>query len=92
MLLNRPTGLFADSPIKGDYAKIFANLNDLEQDDEIIVYYQSDEHKYKVQSKEIVEATDMSVLDKTQKEILTLMTCWPVGTKDKRLVIRAEPV
>ena len=80
----------SSAEVKTDYAKTFAKLNDLEKGDEIIVYYQNNEHKYKVKNKEIVEATDLSVLKKSKEEILTLMTCWPIGTKDKRLIIRAE--
>lgn len=76
---------------KGDYTKIFAPLNDLGEGDEIIVFYKNNELKYKVEEKKIVAATDLSVLKKTKTETLTLMTCWPVGTKDKRLVIRATP-
>ena len=75
----------------GDYTKIFATLDDLTEGDEIIVYYKNDEHKYKVSEKKIVAATDLSVLNKTKTETLTLMTCWPVGTKDKRLIVRAVP-
>ncbi|MCX6809996.1 MAG: class D sortase [Candidatus Berkelbacteria bacterium] len=82
----------SSAEIKADYSKIFAKLNDLEKGDEIIIFYQGKDYKYKVKNKDIVEATDISVLDKGKKEILTLMTCWPIGTKDKRLIIRAEPV
>lgn len=81
----------SSATVKGDYWEIFAPLNDLEENDEVVVYYENNEHKYKVKEKKIVEATDLSVLDKGKAEILTLMTCWPVGTKEKRLVIKAEP-
>jgi len=80
----------SSSETKGDYSKIFAKLNDLEKGDEMIVYYENKERKYKVKEKKIVEATDLSVLDKTKKETLTLMTCWPIGTKDKRLIIVSD--
>ena len=81
----------SSTEIKGEYSEIFAKLNDLEINDPIVVFYQNAKHKYKVKQKKIVEATDLSVLDKGSKEILTLMTCWPIGTKDKRLIILAEP-
>lgn len=82
----------SSADVKGDYSKVFASLNDLQKDDEITVFYQNNEHKYKVTGKRIVEATDLSVLDKGKKEVLTLMTCWPIGTKEKRLIVKAEPV
>lgn len=76
----------------GEYSKIFARLDELKKDDEFTVFYQDKEYKYKIADKEIVEATDLSVLEQTKKERLTLMTCWPVGTKDKRLIIVASPL
>lgn len=82
----------SSAEVKSDYSKVFVSLNDLEKDDEIVVYYQNEEHKYKIKEKKIVEATDLSVLEKGKKEILTLMTCWPIGTKEKRLIVRAEPI
>lgn len=81
----------SSAEVKSDYSKVFVSLNDLEKGDEIVIYYQSDEHKYKVTKKEIIEATDTAVLAKGKKEMITLMTCWPIGTKEKRLIIRAEP-
>lgn len=77
---------------KGDYATIFAKLNDLEKGDEIMVYFEDKIYKYAVSKKEIVEKDDTSVLESTKKEQLTLMTCWPIGTNLKRLVVYASPV
>lgn len=74
----------------GKYSKIFARLDELKEGDQIKIFYQDKEFTYKVTEKKIVEATDLSVLEQTKKEKLTLMTCWPVGTKDKRLIIIAD--
>ncbi len=76
----------------GKYTKIFARLDELRNDDEITIYYQNKELKYKITSKNIIEATDLSVLEQTENEKLTLMTCWPIGTKEKRLVIVSKPI
>jgi LPXTG-site transpeptidase (sortase) family protein len=76
----------------GEYSKIFARFDELQENDEITIFYQNKELKYKITDKSIVEATDLSVLDQTKKERLTLMTCWPIGTKDKRLIIVGEPL
>jgi len=75
----------------GSYGKVFAKLNDLARGDLIRVYYQFKQYDYEVYEKKIVEATDLYVLDRGDKEKLTLMTCWPVGTKDKRLVVISYP-
>jgi sortase A len=74
----------------GPYSKIFAPLDKLEKNDEILVLYNNQEYKYQVNEKNIVDKNDVSVLKPTQIETLTLMTCWPVGTDQKRLIIRAE--
>ena len=75
---------------QGPYAKIFASLGDLEKGDEIIVFYKDKEYRYSVFDKQVVEKDETSVLDPTKKEQLTLMTCWPVGTNAKRMIIKAS--
>ena len=75
----------------GEYAEIFARLGELEADDEIIIYYENNEYEYYVFEKKVVEKTELSVLMPTEEEQLTLMTCWPIGSNVKRLIIKAEP-
>lgn len=75
----------------GDYGKVFSHLDDLEKGELIRVYYKLEQHDYEVFEEKVVEATDLYVLDRGNKEKLTLMTCWPVGTKDKRFIIIAYP-
>lgn len=74
----------------GQYAEVFKNLNNLEKNDQIIIYYQNKEYKYSVWQKEVIAADDFSYLEPTKKEQLTLMTCWPVGSNLKRLVVIAR--
>jgi sortase A len=82
----------SSSSLKADaYSKIFATLNNLQKNDEIIIFYQTKEYDYFVTSKEIVEKTDVALTYPTKTEQLTLMTCWPIGTADKRLIIIAKP-
>lgn len=73
----------------GPYQYIFAGLNDLNVDDEIKIYNKGELYIYKVTNKKVIEATDFSILKQTEKETLTLFTCWPIGTDEKRLVIIA---
>jgi sortase A len=82
----------SSAEVRSDYWKIFATLSDLEVGNEISVFYQGNVYKYKVSEKKTVEPTDLSVLKKGKKEVLTLMTCWPLGTNLKRLIIKAEPM
>ena len=39
------------------------------------------QYRYEVTGKRIVEATDVSVLNPTSTPTITLLTCWPAGTK-----------
>lgn len=74
---------------EGLYSKIFARLGKLEKGDKIIIFYKNKEYIYSVFEKKIVEKTDISVIESTKEEQLTLMTCWPVGTAEKRLIIKS---
>lgn len=75
----------------GSYGEIFAGLDNLENGDEIkIVDNDEKEIIYKVSSKDIVLPSDISVLDQNNKNRLTLLTCWPVGSNEKRLVVTAN--
>ncbi|MDD5552083.1 MAG: class D sortase [Candidatus Pacebacteria bacterium] len=74
----------------GKYAKIFAKLGELKVGENIIIYYKNKKYHYEVFDKEIIEKTEISVTKPTKKEQLTLMTCWPIGTAKKRLIIKAK--
>lgn len=75
---------------KSDYDKIFSKLNDLEKDDSVLINYSGKSYNYKVIDKKIVDKNDLSVLDQTNNERVTLMTCWPIGTDKQRLVVIAD--
>ncbi len=75
---------------KGNYDKIFAKLNDLNNKDQILLSYLGKSYNYYVVDKKIVEKTDLSVLNQSTEERLTLMTCWPIGTDKQRLVVIAK--
>ncbi len=80
----------SSSDIKSPYDKIFSNLNNLNNDDKIIINYKNSVYTYRVIEKKIVEKTDLSVIEQKNNSLLTLMTCWPLGTTEKRLIIIAE--
>ena len=51
--------------------------------------------RYRVVSTKVVRPTDVSVLDASAGEILTLVTCYPfafVGSAPERFIVRAERV
>jgi len=79
---------------KGDFNNIFANLSELEKKDEIIIYYQWKKYNYNVFDKLILspEKVKEEIFKEQDKSILTLITCWPIGTDLKRVLIKAELV
>ncbi len=77
----------------GKYNSIFARLHDLDIGDEYWVYYNGDKHRYIVRSKKEVSPSDITVLDQpTDQRIATLMTCTPIGTTLRRLIVVAQEV
>jgi len=77
----------------GDYKFIFAQLDRLNTGDTIYANYQSKRYTYTVTKKEVVKPSEVSVLVyPTDKPILTLITCTPIGTSINRLLVTAEQV
>lgn len=80
--------------IESQYNEVFALLDTLKKDDDIIVYYGQKKYIYKVTDHAIVKPGDTKVLstrDPNKKEI-SLMTCWPIGTALERYIIFGELV
>lgn len=77
----------------GDYKFIFVQLDKLEVGDTIYANYQSIRYTYIVTKKEVVNPTDVNKLVyATDKPILTLLTCTPLGTARYRLLVTAEQI
>jgi LPXTG-site transpeptidase (sortase) family protein len=77
----------------GEYKSVFARLGELKVGDEYWVFYNGDRYRYIVQSKKEIKPSDVSVLDQPIDErISTLMTCTPIGTTLRRLIITAQEV
>ncbi|MDP6575149.1 MAG: sortase [Candidatus Peribacteraceae bacterium] len=77
----------------GKFKTVFARLPELEPGDEYWIYYGGDKHRYIVRSKKEVRPSDVTVLDQPiDRRIATLMTCTPIGTTLRRLVVSAEEV
>lgn len=77
----------------GDFKFIFAQLDKLQNGDTIFVNYQSTRYSYVVTKKEVVMPNQVDKLTyATDKPVLTLITCTPLGTAQKRLLVTAEQV
>lgn len=76
---------------KGKYKSVFARLPAMKTGDEFWIYYGGDRHRYVIQEKHEVKPTDVHVLDQPlDRRIATLMTCVPVGTTLRRLILTAQ--
>ncbi|MCS6956721.1 MAG: sortase [Patescibacteria group bacterium] len=75
------------------YNAIFYLLYKLEKNDEVNIFYKGQRYVYKVIGKEVVDPSQVQYLTrKTNREFLTLQTCWPPGTTLKRLLVFAVRV
>lgn len=72
------------------YNTVFALLPKLQVGADIYVTYEQKGFHYRVTSKKEVSPKDVSVLHQGDDYTMTLMTCTPVGTTLKRLVVSAE--
>jgi len=78
---------------RGDYKFIFAQLDKLAIGDTIYANYESTRYTYVVTAKEVVKPTEVNKLVyPTDKPVLTLITCTPLGTSLNRLLVTAEQV
>lgn len=77
----------------GAYNAVFYLLYKLEKNDEVNLFYKGQRYRYQVVSKQIVDPSQVEYITrKTNKEFLTLQTCWPPGTTLKRQLIFATRV
>lgn len=76
--------------VNSQYNSVFALLDKLIRGDQVSIYYNSKKYTYEVVDQKVVNAKNVEIIDNTNEEMLTLMTCWPVGTSLNRLVIQAK--
>lgn len=75
------------------YNAVFYLLYKLGTGDEVNLFYNGQRYVYKVTGKEVIDPSQVEYLTrKTNKEFLTLQTCWPPGTTLKRMLVFAERV
>ena len=81
--------VYSSSP----YKYIFSGLERLEEGDLIYVNYESVRYTYKVTRKNVIEPTNVAalVID-TDKPLITLVTCTPLGTSRYRLLVTGEQI
>jgi len=79
--------------VPGDFKYIFTYLDKLVIGDQVFVDYMGQRYIYRVISKEIIEPTNLKVLEQpADKKFISLITCTPVGTNFQRLVVQGEQI
>lgn len=71
---------------------VFYLLKELQPGDQVYIYYQDKRLDYQVSEKKIVEPKEVAFLkSRLSEERLILQTCWPPGTRLKRLLVISHP-
>lgn len=102
--LRRAVGHIAGTALPGGRGNIgiaghrdtyFRPLRNIRRGDFITLTTPLGEYRYRVISARVVSPTDVAVLDSSDGQILTLVTCYPfyfVGSAPDRFIVRAERV
>lgn len=78
---------------RGDYKFIFVQLDKLKVGDSIYANYKGKRYTYVVTKKEVVKPNRVDkLIYTTNKPVMTLITCTPLGTALNRLLVTAEQV
>jgi len=76
---------------EGGYKQVFSRLDEIQIGDQIDIYKDQRRYRYKVFSKKVVAPQEVEVLNQTtDRKLLTVITCTPLGTTLRRLVVIAE--
>jgi LPXTG-site transpeptidase (sortase) family protein len=76
----------------GPYRFAFAKLSELKAGDEFTIRTPKGTFTYKVFGDEIVWPTEVDKLPNDDRSTVTLVTCWPLWTNFKRLLVHGELV
>ncbi|MBT4917121.1 sortase [Candidatus Peregrinibacteria bacterium] len=76
----------------GRFKDVFALLHEVVEGDKLVVYHDQEKYLYEINAIDVVLPQDIDILKQTPEEKLTLITCTPIGTNYKRLVVTATPI
>lgn len=79
---------------QGDYKFVFSQLESkMQVGDTIYANYNGKRYTYVITKKEVVKPNEVNkLIYPTDKPVLTLITCTPLGTAEKRLLVTAEQI
>lgn len=77
-----------------NYKTIFSTIDKLEAGDKFYIKYNNRKYTYKVEGQQVLAVDKVNPLGEIKPRYLgdptaVLMTCWPAGTKAKRLLVNA---
>ncbi len=73
-----------------NYDKVFNGLNTLEKGDKIKLFFNGWSYLYQVEEKFFVEGgEEIMPTNQTKDSFLFLISCWPLGSREKRIIIKA---
>jgi len=102
--LRRAVGHIPGTPLPGQTGNValtghrdtfFRPLRNIRANDIIVLTTLQGEYRYRVVSTRVVRPENVAVLDASDGEILTLVTCYPfyfVGSAPNRFIVRAERI
>lgn len=76
----------------GRFKDVFALLHEIVPGDKIFLFHNQKRYIYEVFDIRVVKPNEIDVLGQTKDERLTLITCTPLGTNLKRLIVTAKRV
>ena len=93
LFLTGHSSFYSWSDIPEKYKSVFALLPELKENDSVYVFWEGKRYKYKLRKSEIIPPTKTDVLNQpNDRSILTLMTCFPIGTNKERFIWVADLV
>jgi sortase A len=72
------------------FGEIFRDLDRLKPGDEINIYTNQRAYTYVVSDSDVVEPTQVGIMDSTSQPTLTLISCYPYLVDDQRIAIKSR--
>ncbi|MGC8873174.1 MAG: sortase [Chloroflexia bacterium] len=94
------TNIVMAGHVAGRAGDVFRHLIEVQPGDVVILHTDAQEYLYTVEEVLVVSEANASLgqrlqnaryMAPTEEEMLTLITCWPIGAYDHRVIVRARP-
>ncbi len=72
------------------FGEIFRDLDQLKPGDQVTLFTSQRSHDYIVVDSQVVEPTDVEVMNQTDRPTVTLISCYPYLVDDQRIVVTAR--